>query len=109
MKRLLFSIFVGIALIATGSAFADTTHIRSFLLKRFDMDRPAGSCKDFNEVIVARTDAVCAVTGTGGQFTGLGERGRVFLENGAWVFQGNSCQPGVFFDITCFEAFTTNP
>ena len=67
------------------------------------MNRPAGSCQAFTEVISTNLNTVCAVTGTGGAFEGGGEFGNLTVENGAWVFHGNSCQPGVFFTVACFR------
>jgi hypothetical protein len=47
---------------------------------------------------------VCLMSGSGGRFEGQGARGNLFRDNtSTWVFVGSSCQPGVFFHITCIE------
>jgi hypothetical protein len=101
MRTLLLTSMIGAAIVSAGSAGAASIHVdRS---KNINMNRSAGSCQAFTEVISTNLNTVCAVTGSGGSFQGGGEFGNVVVENGAWVFHGNSCQPGVFFNITCFR------
>ena len=68
---------------------------------KIDMNRPAKSCQGFTKIL-GQFD-ICAVTGPGGEFSGGGENGTVTFENGSWIFRGNSCEPGVFFHLSCYK------
>jgi hypothetical protein len=67
------------------------------------MGQPAGQCKSFEKFVTPATGTFCALTGSGGLFARGGENGKFVVENGGWVFKGNSCQPGVFFTVDCIK------
>jgi hypothetical protein len=92
-----------LTLIAAGASAAPLqTTLNNFLI---DMNRPSGSCASFVQAINATPGTVCALTGSGGRFDGVGENGSLGLEGGSvWVFRGNSCQPGVHFRVSCFRS-----
>jgi hypothetical protein len=71
-----------------------------------NMNRASGDCKNFDKNLISDPgqNIVCVVSGSGGHFEGGGERGTVFRDNTkTWIFQGGSCQPGVFFHLTCMQ------
>jgi hypothetical protein len=68
-----------------------------------DMNRPESQCQIFERFLTSNLNAFCAVTGTGGRFAGGGEFGRVEKRNNGWFFLGGSCQPGIFFKVSCFR------
>jgi hypothetical protein len=71
------------------------------------MNQPSGTCREFARPLVSDTsgknDSFCALTGTGGAFAGAGETGKVLKQGDTWLFMGSSCQPGVFFRVTCVK------
>lgn len=65
------------------------------------ISQPENVCREVRRPLIDSRGTMCALTGISGRFDGAGERGHVVAENGAWVFYGSSCQPGVSFQITC--------
>jgi hypothetical protein len=102
MRKLLFANIACAALFAAGSAHAVSLQIVKGA--HIDMNRAENSCQGFTQNIINDASVACMVTGSGGNFRGGGEFGNVVLEGGVWVFHGSSCEPGVFFNITCFRA-----
>jgi hypothetical protein len=94
-------------------AFASSVHAQTgglIAVMRIDaheeinMHRNAGDCATFRRVVTRNQRALCAITGTGGNFQGGAENGRIERRDEGWVFTGSSCQGGIFFKVTCFRA-----
>jgi hypothetical protein len=98
MKRLalafLFSIYVPVAYSQSVSIEAN---------QEISIDTPSGVCRNVEKFLTSSQAAFCALTGSGGLFAGGGEAGRVVKRGNDWVFLGSSCQPAVFFNVTCFR------
>src|SRR4051812_38240988 len=97
------SLILSVFLMAISCVNVEAASLKVLLRNGIDMSRPAGSCQDFHVGLIEDDQAFCAITGTGGAFSGAKEFGHVGLESGAWVFRGSSCQPGIFFQVTCFK------
>ncbi|HEY2249248.1 MAG TPA: hypothetical protein VGH70_17540 [Bradyrhizobium sp.] len=96
------------ATIAAFFAGAPAAHadLRIVFDRVINMNRNPNDCGNFNQNLIEDPGKkiVCLVSGVGGHFQGGGEHGSVFRDNtSTWVFQGGSCQPGVFIHITCIR------
>jgi hypothetical protein len=49
-------------------------------------------------------DAMCALTGMSGHFAGGGENALIFKKDHLWSILANAGQPGVSFNVTCWQA-----
>jgi hypothetical protein len=104
MKKFLLA-SVTIASFFTGASAAQAD-LRIVFDRVINMNRNPNDCANFNQNLIEDPGKkiVCMVSGSGGHFQGAGERGSVSRDNtNTWVFTGGSCQPGVFFHITCIE------
>ena len=105
MRKLLQTASIGIALVCTSSAHATKLHV--FLSTQIELSSQGNVCanktvkltEDFSET------AICVITGVGGSLQGEGEFGSLSKDKlGNWEFHGHSCQPRLFYVVTCFRA-----
>ena len=102
MKKLLIVGMSAACIVSVSPAFGKLVQIGN--TRTLTINQPAGQCK--NESITLLDDRndeyLCAITGVGGHFDGGGEQGQIIKVNGVWLLSGSSCQPGVFFQATCW-------
>jgi len=106
MKKLLLrTVIIGIALGCANSANATKLHV--FLSTQIEVSSQSGGCADKKVLLTEdySDTAICVITGLGGSLQGGGEYGALSKDNlGNWQFHGHSCQPRLFYDVTCFRA-----
>jgi len=105
MRKALLTAIIGLALVGASSAHATRLHV--FLSTQIELSKQGDNCAERTVKLTEdfADTAVCVITGAGGSLQGAGEFGSLSKDNlGNWQFHGHSCQPRLFFDVTCFRA-----
>jgi hypothetical protein len=105
MRKSLQTAIIGIALVCANSAHATKLHV--VLSTQIELSKQGDVCAD-KKVLLRKDDnetTMCVITGLGGSLQGEAEFASLSKDKlGNWQFHGHSCQPRLFFVVTCFRA-----